>query len=61
MNPNSSGSRHSGLMMVTDGLPRPIKAIRSPTPVKAMHIVFFDVQGLLIDHAVLTGMAVNGD
>ena len=26
-----------------------------------MHIVFFDVQGLLIDHAVSTGTTVNGD
>ena len=46
---------------IGDGSPRPTKAIRSPTPVEAMHIVFFDVQGLLIDHAVPTGTTVNGD
>lgn len=44
-----------------EGWPRPMKAIRSPTPTKAMHIVFFDVHGLLIDHAVPKGTTVNGD
>ena len=43
------------------GDPRPSKAIRSPSPVKSMHIVFFDVHGLLVDHAVPTGVTVNGD
>ena len=40
---------------LSNGSPRPTKTSRSPTPVKAMHIVFFDVHGLLIEHAVPTG------
>lgn len=43
------------------GDPRPSKAIRSPSRVKSMHIVFFDVQGLLIDHAVPPGTTVTGN
>lgn len=44
-----------------EGSPRPTKAVRSPTPTKVMHIVFFDVHGLLVDHSVPPGVTVNGE
>lgn len=46
---------------IGEGEKRPAKAIRSQTPIKSMHIVFFDVHGLLIDHAVPRGTTVNGE
>jgi hypothetical protein len=40
--------------------PRKKIAQHSPGALKVMHAVFFSQNGLLLDHPVLIGMAVNG-
>lgn len=42
------------------GSPRPQKAIRKQTSLKVMHIMFFDVHGVLLNWAVPPGTRVNG-
>ena len=41
--------------------PRPQKAIRKQGLLKIMHVIFFDVQGIILDHPVPHGSTVNGD
>lgn len=42
------------------GSPRPQKAIRKQTSLKVMHIMFFDVHGVILNWAVPPGTRVNG-
>ena len=43
------------------GSPRPQKAVRVMSKVKAMHIIFYTAEKVLVDYAVPPGTTVNGD
>ena len=53
--------KRQSMQWVDPNEPRPEKARRKQGAKKVMHIVFFDVNGVVLNHAVPTGVTVNAD